>query len=72
RVPAGEGVAGRHVAGNLGGYHQPDVALAQRGQAHGGQAAVGLVSEAGFAGVEGRHGLGEVAVPLQGVHAQVE
>jgi hypothetical protein len=59
-------------AGELGGDAEADAAAAEFGEGNGAAAAVGFVAEVGFALTDLGERAREVAVPLEGVHREVE
>jgi hypothetical protein len=71
-MPSGQRIVGRNVTGNLGGYHQPYVALAQVWQTNRSIAPIRQVCFTLFSGTNFWYGAAQVAVPLHGVHAEVE
>ena len=71
--PAGDGAVGVVFdAGDLGGDAEADAGAAHLREGNGGAAAIGFVAEVGFALAEVLEGPREVAVPLDGVHGEVE
>src|SRR5689334_17870767 len=72
RMPAGQGIAALHVAGNLRGHADADSAPAHFGKAYRATPAIRLVDEVFLALMDFIEWPGKVAVPLQRVHGQVE
>jgi hypothetical protein len=72
-APAEDGAVGVvFEAGELGGDADGDVAAAEFREGNGAAAAVGFVAEVSFALTNLGEGAREVAVPLEGVHREVE
>lgn len=71
-MPAGQRIVGRDIPRNLCSHHQPDIAFSQLRQADRGFGPVRFVGHALLPGTDGRDGLPQVAVPLHGIHAEVE
>ena len=72
RVPAGQPVAALHVARDLRRDDHADASAAQLVERHRAAPAVGPVGHAGLALADLVDGPRQVAVPLDGVHGQVE
>jgi hypothetical protein len=72
-APAEDGAVGVvFEAGKLSGDADGDAAAAEFGEGNGAVAAVGFVAEVGLALTDLGEGTREVAVPLEGVHREVE
>ena len=72
RVPARQGIIWGYVAGNLRGYHQAHISFAKLRKGYGPVATIWLVGQALLSGIDLFEGAGDVPVPLEGIHAQVQ
>jgi len=68
-VPAGQGVVGGHVAGDLRGHAEADLPSAHVGEGDDSVASVGLIGFAPLSCPDLGDRPGDVPVPVQGVHA---
>ena len=71
-MPAGKRVRWADIAGDLGGDAQADPATAHFGETYKAAAAIRLVRHVSLARPDLRERPGQIAIPLEGIHGQVE
>src|SRR5690348_8503951 len=71
-MPTRKRIVRRHITGDLGGYHQPDVSPPQLGQGYRSLAPVGLIGQALLPLADVGDRQGKIAIPFQRIHREVQ
>ena len=71
-MPARQGIIWGYIAGNLRCHHQAHIPFAKLRKGYSRVATIWFVGQALLSGIDLFEGAGDVPVPLEGIHAQVQ